>query len=88
MAHLLTGCSFLRAVWHEVLSWLRLMARHPDAEDDIVDWWHRMGHSVPASARKGTSTAIMLVAWCISKHRNTIIFDNAPLSLPFLVGTI
>lgn len=65
MVHLLSVCSFSRLVSHEVLSWLRLTASHPNAEDDFADWWLRTCCSVQTSAQKGMASAIMLVAWCI-----------------------
>lgn len=60
----------------------------PVAGDDFVDSWQQTCHSITTSAQKGMPSAIMLVAWCISKHQNAIIFDNAPLSLVRLLHTI
>lgn len=45
-------------------------------------------HLIQTSARKGASSAIMMVAWCIWKHHNTIIFDNAQLNLDRLLDMI
>ena len=39
-------------------------------------------------ARKGTSSIIMLVAWCVWKHGNVVIFDNTQLSIARLLDTI
>ncbi|KAK1609169.1 hypothetical protein QYE76_032842 [Lolium multiflorum] len=39
MAHLLTGCSFSRTVWFEVLSWIRSTSGPPTVEGDFAEWW-------------------------------------------------
>lgn len=66
----------------------RYSNNEPATGEDFVDWWQLSCHSVHTSVRKGTSSAIMLVAWCIWKNRNAIIFDNAQLSLARLLDTI
>jgi hypothetical protein len=44
--------------------------------------------SFPKAARKGISSAIMLMAWWLWKRRNAIIFDGARLDLHGLLDTI
>lgn len=53
-----------------------------------MEWWKQSCHLVPAPIRKGTSSTIMLVAWCIWKHQKAIIFENAQLSLSHLLDAI
>ena len=88
MQHLLTGCSFSRTIWHEVLSWIRSTSRPPVVEDDFVDWWSLVLNSTPQALRKGTSSLIMLSAWWIWKQRNAVVFDNRSPSVSALVETI
>lgn len=42
MTHLLTGCSFSRTVWYEVLSWIRSTSGPPTVEGDFAEWWSLM----------------------------------------------
>ena len=88
MPHLLTGCSFSRTIWHEVLSWIRSTARPPVVEDDFVAWWTLVHKTTPRLLRKGTSSVTMLTAWCIWKHRNAIVFDYLHPSVGALMETI
>jgi hypothetical protein len=88
MQHLLTGCSFSRAIWYEVLSWIRSTAGPPVEEDDFVEWWLVAIRSTPRALRKGTSSLVMLTVWWLWKHRNAIVFDNAPPNARSLLDTI
>uniref|UniRef100_A0ACD5Z6J4 Uncharacterized protein n=1 Tax=Avena sativa TaxID=4498 RepID=A0ACD5Z6J4_AVESA len=88
MSHILTGCPFSRMVWHEVLSWIRSVEGPPVAEGDFAEWWSLVVRSTPRPMRKGTSSLIMLTAWCIWKHRNAVTFNNARPSVAPLVDTI
>ncbi|XP_047084491.1 uncharacterized protein LOC124695715 [Lolium rigidum] len=87
MTHLLTGCSFSRTIWFEVLSWIRSTSGPPDG-GDFVEWWSLVVRTTPRQLRKGTSLLIMLTAWWIWKHRNAVIFDNAQPSVPALFSDI
>jgi hypothetical protein len=88
MTHLLTGCSFSRTIWFEVLSWIRSTSGPPASEGDFVEWWSQAVRTAPRQLRKGTSSIIMLTAWWIWKHRNAAIFDNAQPSVPSLLNDI
>uniref|UniRef100_A0ACD5TKP0 Uncharacterized protein n=1 Tax=Avena sativa TaxID=4498 RepID=A0ACD5TKP0_AVESA len=88
MTHLLVGFPFSKAIWHEVLSWIRSTVSPPAGEGDFMDWWLQASSSTPRALRKGTSSLIMLTAWWIWKQRNAVVFDNAPPNLSVLLGTI
>uniref|UniRef100_A0ACD5W632 Uncharacterized protein n=1 Tax=Avena sativa TaxID=4498 RepID=A0ACD5W632_AVESA len=88
MSHLLVGCPFSRALWHEVLSWTRSTILPPDGEDDFVDWWQHVVLSAHRAMRKGTSLLIMSMAWWIWKQRNAVVFDHASPDLGRLLTTI
>jgi hypothetical protein len=88
MAHLLTGCSFSRMVWFEVLSWIRSTSGPPTVEGDFAEWWSLAVRTAPRQLRKGTSSIIMLTAWWIWKHRNAAVFDNARPSVTSLFNDI
>jgi hypothetical protein len=88
MSHLLTGCSFSRTVWFEVLSWIRSTSGPPTVEGDFAEWWSQAVRTAPRQLRKGTSSVIMLTAWWIWKHRNASVFDGAQPSMPKLLQNI
>lgn len=46
------------------------------------------GGNKRATARKDTSSITMLVAWCVWKHGNVVIFDNTQLRIARLLDTI
>jgi hypothetical protein len=46
-----TGRPFSRAIWYEVLLWIRSTAGPPD-EDDFVEWWMAAIQSTPRALRK------------------------------------
>ncbi|KQK21326.1 hypothetical protein BRADI_1g60212v3, partial [Brachypodium distachyon] len=54
----------------------------------FADWWHATVNTAPSSARKGTTSIIMLTAWWIWKHRNAAVFDNVTPSIASLTGSI
>lgn len=82
MDHIIVGCTFSRITWHEILSWIRSVSRIPTAGDMSVDWWG------PIASRKGTSSLIMITAFCLWKHCNVIIFDGAGPDIAGLLDTI
>jgi hypothetical protein len=88
MRHLLTGCSFSRTVWFEVLSWIRSTSGPPTDEGDFAEWWSLVVRTAPRQLRKGTSSIIMLTAWRIWKHRNAAVFDSARPSVTSLFNDI
>ncbi|KQJ84655.1 hypothetical protein BRADI_5g22083v3, partial [Brachypodium distachyon] len=51
-------------------------------------WWLEAIQSSPSSARKGTTSLVMLIAWSIWKHRNTAVFDNSPPSIASLLDAV
>jgi hypothetical protein len=88
MSHLLTGCSFSRTVWFEVLSWIRSTSGPPTVEGDFAEWWSQAVRTAPRQLRKGTSSVIMLTAWWIWKHRNAVVFDNVRPSVTSLFNDL
>jgi hypothetical protein len=88
MTHLLTGCSFSRVVWYEVLSWIRSTSGPPTVEGDFTEWWSLVVRTARHQLRKGISSIIMLTTWWIRKHRNVAVFDNALPSVTSLFNNI
>jgi hypothetical protein len=76
MDHILTGCLYSMITWHEVLSWIHSTAAIPSIGAKFVDWWDTTVRTAPAAAQKGTSSAIMLMAWCLWKRHNAVIFNG------------
>ncbi|WVZ79231.1 hypothetical protein U9M48_026835 [Paspalum notatum var. saurae] len=76
--HLLTSCVFARSVWFAVLEKVGLQQATPGLSDTIfADWWHQAAQHTPRLFRKGFNSLVILVAWCIWKHRNGCVFEGA-----------
>ena len=76
MHHLLVGCSFLRQLWHELLSLCRCISGPPQLDNRFQDWCLTSCAAAPSPSRKGLSSLLLLGAWLLWKHRNTIVFDG------------
>ena len=88
IGHLMLTCPFTKQTWHEVLSWLRLLAPAPEHDDSLMDWWLRAKESTPPALRKALKSVALLVPWMIWKHRNACVFDHVSPSLNELVDRI
>ena len=76
MQHLLTGCSFSRQVWHEVLYWCRSTATIPDQDEEFITWLTSALAATPRSLRRGLASIAILTAWWLWKHRNGCVFNG------------
>jgi hypothetical protein len=78
LQHLLLGCVVARETW----AWaLRCWGREewlPDPDTDLLEWW--TSRACPTAHRRDMWTAIILVFWCIWRHRNDVVFNGAVAS--------
>lgn len=75
--HLLISYVFVREVWHQVLSWVRLQEVTPTPQEQSFQlWWRRVERRLIKEHRKGFNTLVMLVAWETWKHSNKCVFDG------------
>lgn len=88
MQHILSGCSFSRQVWQEILSWCRTTADLSCPGLPFLDWWASSCDLAPASLRKGLSSLFLLTALWLWKHQNGCVFDGLRPSTTRLVQTI
>jgi len=87
--HLLTTCVFARIVWFSVLELIGLQQLAPGWNDKIfADWWLHAEQRVPSESRKGFNSLVVLVAWCIWKHRNGCVFEGTSPSFNVIMQDI
>lgn len=78
LQHLLLGCVVSREVWFWALrcwgkeDWL------PAADTELLEWWS--SRTCPTAHRRDMWTAIILVFWCIWRHRNDVVFNGVAAS--------
>ena len=76
MQHLMTGCSFSRQTWHEVLSWCRCTTAIPACSDEFASWLSTAISNTSAPLRHGLASIAVLTVWHLWKHRNGCLFDG------------
>uniref|UniRef100_A0A0A9D4A3 Reverse transcriptase zinc-binding domain-containing protein n=1 Tax=Arundo donax TaxID=35708 RepID=A0A0A9D4A3_ARUDO len=87
--HLLVSCVFARQAWFSILTKVGLGSLTPQLDDQVFsEWWRRVLEGLPASIQKGLNSLIILVAWCIWKHRNACVFDGISPSLIHLMQVV
>jgi len=64
------------------------IARPPDQEASIMNWWQQAKRSTPKHMRKGLASAALLIPWMIWKQRDGCIFEGAQQSAPTLITKI
>jgi hypothetical protein len=75
LQHLLLGCVVSREVWAWVLARWGKLEWMPGVDTEVVPWWSSL--SCTRSVRRDMWTAIILVFWCIWRHRNEVVFNGA-----------
>jgi hypothetical protein len=80
--HLLITCIFACQFWHSLLSPFALGHLTPTIDaPSFAEWWKQVELRVHKSTKKELNSAIILGAWCIWLHRNTVVFDGDSPSL-------
>jgi hypothetical protein len=73
--HLLLGCVVAREVWAWALNQWDRIDWLPAADTELLEWW--TSRPCPAATQRDLWTAIILVFWCIWRHRNDVVFNGA-----------
>ena len=47
----------------------------PDGQSELLGWWTSL--RAPVADRRDLRTALLLVFWCIWRHRNDVVFNAA-----------
>jgi hypothetical protein len=47
----------------------------PTADSELLQWW--MTHPCPKETQRDLWTSIILLFWCIWRHRNNVVFNGA-----------
>ncbi|KAK1661991.1 hypothetical protein QYE76_050150 [Lolium multiflorum] len=77
LQHLLLGCVVSREVWFWAL---RCWGKENGSQrrTPSLEWWS--SRTCPAAHRRDMWTAIILVFWCIWRHRNDVVFNGVAAS--------
>jgi hypothetical protein len=73
-AYMFTGCSFIQALWHMMLS-----SRPPPLPlpcKALLEQWQSSALSIPGAYRKSWSSLVQLVWWHTWKKHNERVFGN------------
>ena len=74
-SHLLLGCVVARDIWDwTIRRWGRL-GWVPEVDSDLLQWWTSLDWRV--ADRRDLWTVVLLVFWCIWRHRNDVVFNGA-----------
>lgn len=74
LQHLLLGCVVAREVWAWALTRWNRLEWMPGAGSQIVHWWTSL--HCPSAVRRDLWKAVILVFWCIWRHRNDVVFNG------------
>jgi hypothetical protein len=75
LQHLLLGCVVAREVWTWALNQWDKLAWLPLADTELIHWW--TSRPCPKETRRDLWTSIILIFWCIWRHRNDVVFNGA-----------
>jgi hypothetical protein len=84
--HILTTCVLARDFWFKILSQFGLEAKEPkQREASFTEWWKRVIEGLSKNIMKDLNSVIILGAWTLWKHRNSVVFDKARPSIQALM---
>ncbi|KAL6648611.1 hypothetical protein ACP70R_012835 [Stipagrostis hirtigluma subsp. patula] len=73
----------------EVFAMIGLQHLAPSPNDLIFSaWWGSAADRLTKEQQKGFNSLVLLVAWCLWKHRNSCVFDGISPSLGRLLQSI
>jgi hypothetical protein len=91
VSHLFQECSFSRALWDRVGSWIMEVQFRPTSWQqgtDMGTWFIDLGRNSSATRKKGIQSMTMLIIWEIWRERNNRIFNKTSRSVDQVFGTI
>jgi hypothetical protein len=75
--HILVGCVFSREVWFQMLSLVELQhCTLEPGKENLQEWWRTTELRVPKQVWAGFNSPVVLIMWCLWKHRNVCVFDE------------
>jgi hypothetical protein len=86
--HLAGECVYAREVWYRTLHPIGLHQLAPQPGIGYLDWWLHSRLLLPSIQRRGFHSLVILVAWCIWKERNNIVFQGRSRAAAVLVVDI
>jgi hypothetical protein len=75
LQHLLLGCVVAQEIWVWALNLWERMPWLPLADAKILHWW--TSRPCPQVTQRDLWTSIILLFWCIWRHRNDVVFNGA-----------
>lgn len=75
LQHLLLGCVVAREVWTWALRRWEKLDWVPASDTDLIQWW--TSRPCPKALQRDLWTSIILVFWCLWRHRNDVVFNGA-----------
>jgi hypothetical protein len=75
LQHLLLGCVVAQEIWVWTLNLWDRMPWLPPANVEILHWW--TSRPCPKATQRDLWTSIILLFWCIWRHRNDVVFNGA-----------
>ena len=74
ISHLLIGCVLAREVWSSFLTRWGKAEWIPEPGDRLVEWLS--SKAARGKEAKDLCTAVILVCWCLWRHRNDVVFQG------------
>lgn len=75
ISHLLVGCVFARQIWDIFLRRRRRLDLIPSGQLGLLPWWSGLTFA-DRRTRRDFATRIVLICWCLWRHRNAIVFER------------
>jgi hypothetical protein len=75
LQHLLLGCVVAQEIWVWTLNLWDRLPWLPPADAKILQWW--TSRPCPKATQRDLWTSIILLFWCIWRHRNDVVFNGA-----------
>jgi hypothetical protein len=82
--HILVGCVFSREVWFQMLSWVGTSTLHSRTGQFLGMVASNRAEGAQASP-PGFNSLVVLILWCLWKHRNVCVFDEISPTMPRII---
>ncbi|KAJ0445645.1 putative reverse transcriptase zinc-binding domain-containing protein [Helianthus annuus] len=84
--HVFVSCGFAQSVWSVISQWCKLQPIYAFGIKDLVD----IDAFITGSSKykKALHAVVLTTFWCIWKHRNARVFEQAPCSIQSVIGEV